>query len=146
MEMLISLHSYLAYAVLLILILAVSNALKGWLTKKDTFSLEKDFRVSLFALILSHIQLVLGLAVYFTSASGLNAIQELGMGGLSSTARLLAVEHPFINILAIVLITIGWSKHKKVMGATAKFKKIAIFYGLGLLLILSRIPWGQWFS
>jgi hypothetical protein len=33
-----------------------------------------------------------------------------------------------------------------VMGATAKFKKIAIFYGLGLLLILSRIPWGQWFS
>jgi hypothetical protein len=56
------------------------------------------------------------------------------------------VEHPFINIVAIVLITIGWSKHKKVMGATAKFKKIAIFYGLGLLLILSRIPWGQWFS
>jgi hypothetical protein len=90
--------------------------------------------------------LVFGLAVYFTSASGLNAIQELGMGGLNSAARLLAVEHPFINILAIVLITIGWSKHKKVMEATAKFKKIAIFYGLGLLLILSRIPWGQWFS
>jgi hypothetical protein len=146
MEMLISLHSYLAYAVLLILILAVSNALKGWLTKKDAFSLEKDFRLSLFALILSHIQLVLGLAVYFTSSSGLNAIQELGTGGLNSAARLLAVEHPFINIIAIVLITIGWSKHKKVMGATAKFKKIVLFYGLGLLLILSRIPWGQWFS
>jgi hypothetical protein len=32
METLIFLHSYLAYAVLLILILAVSNALKGWLT------------------------------------------------------------------------------------------------------------------
>jgi hypothetical protein len=88
----------------------------------------------------------LGLAVYFTSASGFSAIQEFGMGGLNSAARMLAVEHPFVNILAIVLITIGWSTHKKVMEATAKFKKISIFYGLGLLLILSRIPWGQWFS
>jgi hypothetical protein len=146
METLIFLHSYLAYAVLLILILAVSNALKGWLTKKAEFSLDKDYRVSLLALILSHIQLLLGLAVYFTSASGLSAIQEFGMGGLNSAARMLAVEHPFVNILAIALITIGWSKHKKVMEATAKFKKISIFYGLGLLLILSRIPWGQWFS
>jgi hypothetical protein len=146
METLIFLHSYLAYAVLLILILAVSNALKGWLTKKAEFSLDKDYRVSLLALILSHIQLLLGLAVYFTAASGLSAIQEFGMGGLNSAARMLAVEHPFVNILAIALITIGWSKHKKVMEATAKFKKISIFYGLGLLLILSRIPWGQWFS
>lgn len=146
METLIFLHSYLAYAVLLILILAVSNALKGWLTKKSEFSLDKDYRVSLLALILSHIQLLLGLAVYFTSASGFSAIQEFGMGGLNSAARMLAVEHPFVNILAIVLITIGWSTHKKVMEATAKFKKISIFYGLGLLLILSRIPWGQWFS
>tara|TARA_B110000259_G_scaffold161488_1_gene185589 strand:- start:1193 stop:1633 length:441 start_codon:yes stop_codon:yes gene_type:complete len=146
METLIFLHSYLAYAVLLILILAVSNALKGWFTKKSEFSLDKDYRVSLLALILSHIQLLLGLAVYFTSASGFSAIQEFGMGGLNSAARMLAVEHPFVNILAIVLITIGWSTHKKVMEATAKFKKISIFYGLGLLLILSRIPWGQWFS
>jgi hypothetical protein len=146
METLIFLHSYLAYAVLLILILAVSNALKGWLTKKSEFSLDKDYRVSLLALILSHIQLLLGLAVYFTSASGFSAIQEYGMGGLNSAARMLAVEHPFVNILAIALITVGWSKHKKVMEATAKFKKISIFYGLGLLLILSRIPWGQWFS
>jgi hypothetical protein len=146
MNTLIFIHSYLSYAVLLILILAVSNALKGWLTKKSEFSLDKDYRISLLALILSHIQLLLGLAVYFTSASGFSAIQEFGMGGLNSAARMLAVEHPFVNILAIALITIGWSTHKKVMEATAKFKKISIFYGLGLLLILSRIPWGQWFS
>jgi len=146
MGTLIFLHSSLAYAVLIILILAVINAFSGWFSSKPEFSLSKDHRLSLFALIVSHIQLVLGLAVYFTGASGLNAIQELGMGGLNSAARLLAVEHPFVNIIAIVLITIGWSKHKKLMAAKAKFKTIAIFYGLGLLLILSRIPWGNWFS
>lgn len=143
MEILKNLHSYFAYIVLLVLVVATINAIIGWLTKKE-FLFEKDLRISLFALILSHIQLLIGLIVFFVSTSGLKAIQILGMGGLNSAARLLAVEHPFTNILAIVLITVGWSRHKKKDTDTAKFKSIGIFYGLGLLLILSRIPWGQW--
>lgn len=142
-EIIQSLHSYLAYIVLLILILAVVNAISGLFSNR-IFNLEKDFRLSLFALILTHIQLLVGLILYFVSANGIQAIQAVGMGGLNSAARLLAVEHPFINIVAVVLITIGWSKHKKVMEGKKKFKTISIFYGLGLLLILSRIPWGQW--
>jgi hypothetical protein len=140
-----TLHSYLAYVVLALLFFAVANAIIGLVGKK-MFTLEKDFRISLFTLILSHIQLLVGLLLFFISANGLQAIQALGMGGLNAPARLLAVEHPFINIIAIVLITIGWSRHKKVMEAGKKFKSIALFYGLGLLLILSRIPWGQWFN
>ena len=145
MEILQIIHSYFAYAVLGILVLAVLNAISGLMGNK-IFTLEKDYRISLFALILSHIQLVLGLILFFVSANGLKAIQELGMGGMNSAARLLAVEHPFINIIAIVLITIGWSRHKKILEGKKKFKSIAIFYGLGLVLILSRIPWGQWFN
>ena len=143
--MLQTIHSYFAYAVLGILILAVLNAISGLMNKK-IFTLEKDYRISLFALILSHIQLVFGIILYVVSANGLNAVKELGMGGMNSAARLLAVEHPFINIIAIVLITVGWSRHKKFMEGKKKFKSIAIFYGLGLFLILSRIPWGQWFN
>ncbi len=144
MEILQNLHSYFAYIVLAILVLAVFNAFTGWFGKRD-FTMHKDLRVSLFALILSHIQLVVGLIVYFTSANGFKAIQTLGMGGLNSAARLLAVEHPFTNIIAIALITIGWSRHKRFVESDKKFKSIAIFYGLGLVLILSRIPWAQWF-
>lgn len=145
MEILLNLHSYLAYIVLAVLVLAVVNALLGWVGKKD-FNMQKDLRISLFALIFSHIQLLVGLVLYFVSANGLNAIQTLGMGGLNSAARLLAVEHPFVNILALVLITVGWSKHKKIVEGPKKFRTIAIFYGLGLLLILSRLPWAQWFA
>lgn len=145
MEILLNLHSYLAYAVLAILVLAVFNAFSGWLGKRE-FTMHKDLRISLFALILSHIQLLIGLIVYFVSANGLKAIQTLGMGGLNSASRLLALEHPLMNCIAIVLITIGWSRHKKFVESNKKFKSIAIFYGLGLLLILSRIPWGQWFA
>ena len=136
-------HSYLAYVVLALLFFAVANANMGLVGNK-IFTIEKDFRLSLFTLILAHIQLLVGLILYFVSPSGLQAIQALGMGGLNSASRLLAVEHPFINIIAIVLITIGWSRHKKFVDGKKKFKSIAIFYGLGLVLILSRIPWGQW--
>jgi len=139
------LHSYLAYVVLAILFLAVANAITGLLSNR-MFTLQKDYRLSLFTLILSHLQLIIGLVLYFISASGFNAVKTLGMGGLNSAARLLAVEHPLLNIIAIVLITIGWSRHKKFMEGKKKFKSIAIFYGLGLVLILSRIPWTQWFN
>lgn len=145
MEILQTAHSYLAYVVLAVLIYAVANAILGY-ANNSLFTLEKDFRISLFALILSHLQLLLGLVLYFVSANGLNAIVEHGMGGLNSAARLLALEHPLINLIAIVLITVGWSRHKKIMEARKKFKIIAIFYGLGLLLILSRIPWSQWLA
>lgn len=139
------LHSYLAYIVLAILFLAVANAITGLLSKR-MFTLEKDYRLSLFTLILCHMQLLVGLLLYFISTNGFNAIKTLGMGGMNSAARLLAVEHPFVNILAIILITIGWSRHKKFMEGNKKFKSIAVFYGLGLVLILSRIPWAQWFN
>jgi len=98
MELLISLHSLLAYVVLLILVLAVANAFKGWLTKAEFFSLGRDFRLSLFALILSHMQLLIGLVVYFVSANGLNAIQTLGHGWIDSSralARLGASHHQY---------------------------------------------------
>ncbi|WP_396636497.1 hypothetical protein [Maribacter sp. R77961] len=138
------LHSYLAYVALVVLFLAVANAITGLIGKR-IFNMNKDLRLSLFALILCHIQLLVGLILYFVSPNGLSAIQEFGMGGLTSAARLLAVEHPTINILAIVAITIGWSRHKKFVEGNKKFKSIAIFYGIGLVLILSRIPWSQWF-
>lgn len=138
-------HSYLAFIALFILIIAVINALAGWLHKKS-YTMNKDLRIGLFALIFSHIQLLLGLGLWFVSDSGFKALQTLGMSGLNAAARLLAVEHPFTNILAIAIITVGWSRHKKTDDSTLKFKRIALFYGLGLLLILSRIPYGQWLA
>ncbi len=145
MEILLNVHSYLAYVVLAMLVVAVVNALTG-LSGKRMFTLDRDFRISLFALIVSHLQLLVGLVLYFLSPNGLQAISRLGMGGMNAEARLLALEHPLVNILAVVLITIGWSRHKKFMEGDKKFRAISIFYGLGLLLLLSRIPWGTWLS
>ncbi len=135
-------HSGWAYLALLILVIAVVNSLIGLSSKKE-FSL-KDRKIALFALIAIHIQFLIGIILYFVSPNGLQMIKSVGMGGLTTESRLLALEHPLINIIAITLITIGWSKHKKLLTGQSKFKTFSIFYGLGLILILSRIPWKIW--
>lgn len=136
-------HSYWAYIVLAILIFTVVNAIIG-LQQKKKFT-DKFFRLGLFTLIVSHLQLLIGLGWYFMSP-WYKALKNNGseiMG--DKLTRLLAVEHPTVMILAIILITIGWSKHKKKTTDSAKFKTFVVFYGLALLLILSRIPWNNWF-
>jgi len=135
-------HSYWAYLVLLILIFAVVNAIIG-LTQKKQFT-DKDLRIGLFALIATHIQLLIGLVWYFMSPWFELLTTDAATVMKTKEVRLLAVEHPLMMIIAIVLITIGWSKHKKKTTDTAKFKMFAIFYGLGLVVILSRIPWNNW--
>jgi len=135
-------HSYWAYLVLIILIFAVINAIIG-LTQKKQFT-DKDLRIGLFTLIVSHIQLLIGLAWYFISPWFDLLTSDAGAVMKDKAVRLLAVEHPITMILAIVFITIGWSKHKKKTEDAAKFKSFIIFYGIGLVLILSRIPWNNW--
>ncbi|MCF6347141.1 MAG: hypothetical protein L3J20_02420 [Flavobacteriaceae bacterium] len=137
-------HSYWAYLAILLLIIAVINAIIG-LTQNKKFS-AKDLRISLFTLIVMHIQLLIGLGWYFMSPA-YKVLKASGMGVTmkDSALRLLAVEHPLMMLLAIIFITIGWSKHKKQTTDKGKFKTITIFYGLALLFVLSRIPWTQWF-
>ena len=131
-------HSGWAYLALLLLVVAVVNAIVGFTSKKEFTA--KDRKIALFGLIGSHVQLLVGIILYFVS--------PLGLAGFSmnvAEARLTSLEHPLINVVALVLITIGWSKHKKAATSESKFKSFAVFYSIGLLLILARIPWHLWF-
>jgi len=137
-----SIHSYWAYAALLLLIIAVLNSIVGLTGKKEFNTLA--YKWSLYGFIASHVQLLLGLVLLFVGPYWKMLTNDTGAVMKDSAIRLLAVEHPIINILAIVLITVGWSRHKKAAESGGKYKSIAIFYGIGLLLLLSRIPWAQW--
>ncbi len=132
-------HSGWAYIALLLLVVAVVNSFIGMSSQKEFTA--KDRKIALFGLIATHIQLLVGLILYFVSPLGSESFGLMKDAAL----RLTSLEHPLTNIIAIVLITIGWSKHKKAENSVAKFKSIAILFGLGLLLILSRIPWNLWF-
>jgi Na+/H+-dicarboxylate symporter len=135
-------HSGWAYLALLLLVVTVVNAIIGMSSKKEFTA--KDRKIALFGLIATHIQLVVGLILYFVSEVGMKAFSTEGAMKIPEL-RLTMLEHPLTNIIAITLITIGWSKHKKATSSEAKFKTIALFFGLGLVLILARIPWSLWF-
>ena len=137
------LHSYWAYLTLLLIVLATLNAFKGMLTNSN-FS-AKDLKITLFALIVTHIQIVIGLFLYMFSPNAMGAIKNEGMGAVMKDAalRFSSVEHPLIMLIAVVLITIGFSKHKKKEASKAKFKTVAIFYGIALLLSIKPNPLGD---
>lgn len=131
------LHSTLAVILLLALIITIVITLVNYLGNKPY-----NRKIALIGLISAHLQLVIGLVLYFTSPLG---FQSLDAGNMSnSVARLYFLEHPLINILAIVLITVGYSKAKKLADAKKANQTVLIFYVLGLILILSRIPWSTW--
>ena len=135
-------HSYWAFLLLILLIGIVINSLIGRFSGR-LFS-SKDLRISLLGLIFSHIQLLIGFILYFVSP-WFDQFSQLGMGIMKNAeSRLYLIEHPLINIIAIILITMGWSMHKRQSDSSKKFLRIALFYGLGLLFILTRIPWNSW--
>ncbi len=145
MEVVQFIHSYWAYLVLLVLVLATFNALFKFFGNKEFDA--KDFRISLFALITMHIQLLIGIVLFFLK-DYFSTISEVGgMGEVmkNSALRNLIVEHPTSMIIAVALVTIGYSKHKKKLVSKPKFKMLAIFYTIALALVLYMIPWNLWF-
>ena len=95
-------HSYWAFFVLSILFIAILNALIKRISKKSFNSI--DLRISLFGLIFSHIQLLIGVILYFISP-WFDQWASLGIGVMKNNeSRLYLVEHPITNILAIFLL------------------------------------------
>ena len=132
-------HSGFAYLALLALIIAVVNSLVGLFSKKEFSPLDR--KIAIITLSLIHTQLVIGAVVWFISPLGMASLGQMKDAAL----RLTSLEHPVTNIIAIILITVGWVKHKKLITSVSKFKTFSIYYGLGLVLILSKIPWSLWF-
>lgn len=131
MQALISAHSGLRWIALILLLLAIFNAFSA----KDY---QKKHRlINLFTLITFHTQLLLGAALYFFS----DKVQFVKGWMQEDQYRFFGMEHLAGMLLAIIAITIGYSKSKKGQDAQAKFKAIKIWYVLALILVLAFIPW-----
>ncbi|MCI9845480.1 hypothetical protein [Flavobacterium pectinovorum] len=135
-----NIHSLAADFSLLFLLISIFYAYFS-LYKGASFT-KKSKAIALLGLIGVHLQLVLGVVLYFLSPMGVSNFSAEMMK--NSTARLYALEHPMVMIIGIILITVGYSRSKKAFDNSSKFKNIAIFYTIGLILILSRIPWKAW--
>lgn len=139
------LHSAWAYLVVILVLVTVVNAIIGLIGKRNFGA--RDFRISLFTLIVAHFQLVIGLVIFFVSPKILWFSDGVEKSSImkDSMTRLLNLEHPLMMIIALVLITMGYSLHKRRPTSGSKFKVLLTFNLIALALILARIPWSLWF-
>jgi uncharacterized membrane protein len=129
-------HSSLRYLVLLLLVIVTVMSLLGWLNKR-TFSKTND-KLSLWLLIITHVQFLAGLFLYFVSPF----VQFSGTTMKDHTTRYWTVEHGFMMLLAIALITVARVSHKKLATDEAKHKRLFILNAVALLIIVIAILYG----
>lgn len=131
------LHSTLAIVLLLALVISIIITLSNYLSNKPY-----NRKIALLGFISAHLQLVVGLIIYFVSPLGISSFSGEGMS--NSLSRLYFLEHPLMMLVGIVLITIGYSKAKKMTDQKKANKTVLIYFIIGLIAILSRIPWSTW--
>jgi hypothetical protein len=132
-------HSFVRWIMLALLVLTVIKAFNGWKSKR-VFT-DNDKRLSLFTLIFSHVQLLIGIVLYMISPIVRSALSDMGSAMKDKMLRFWAVEHVTVMIIAIVLITIGHAVSKRAVNDELRFKKLFTFYLIGLILILISVPW-----
>ncbi len=126
-------HSGLRWIALVLLVVASLVAISKWLGRSGYT--DGDRKLYLFTLIAVHIQLILGLVLFFISP-------KVNLSLLSDKVyRFYSVEHTTGMLIAIILVTVGYSMSKRATDVTKKQRLIGIFYGIGLVLILASIPW-----
>jgi hypothetical protein len=128
-------HSGLRYLVMLTLILAILQSFAGWFGNKDFTPGNK--KINLFALISAHIQFVLGLVLYFLSP--FVKAGDMAVAMKDDNLRYWTVEHIAMMLIAIALITVGYSKSKRILNDVSKHRTVAIFYTSALILIIVAI-------
>jgi hypothetical protein len=129
-NILVHAHSGLRWIVLLLIIYNVVNAMMA-LSSKRPFT-ASDTKKSLIGMTSFHLQIVVGLILYFISPK----VQFSANTMSDSLLRFFTVEHTLGMLIAVILVTIAHRKAKS-GNVSATFW----YYTIGLLVILISIPW-----
>jgi len=131
----VQLHSFIRWILLVLLIAAILKSFQGMQSKRAYTA--SDNKISLFLLISAHVQLLVGILLYFISPFVVFTADTMK----NDVSRYFTMEHSVMMIIAIALITIGRIASRKAATDEAKFKKAFTFFLIALLVILAAIPW-----
>jgi len=137
---LVIIHSLLRWVILALILFKLYQAYSGWFGKKEWTPLDK--KVSIFSIIAVDTQLLIGLILYFGTGPYFKMLTSKAKVVMKNgVLRFWAVEHIFMMIIAVILIHVGHALSKRAEDSILKHKKAAIFFTIGLLLMLAAIPW-----
>ena len=134
----IKLYFYWEVIVIISTIAAIINSLLGIFSKKSFENF--DLRITLFTLIFNYILLIIGLIIFISNVLLLfwNSDNKLI---IEQNNFLFYISPHLLNLIAVLILTIGWSLHKKSNISLKKFLRILGFYFLGLLILIGKFIW-----
>lgn len=129
------LHSANRWILLVLLLLVIITSFQKWKGNKEYT--KQDDKLNLLTFIFTHVQLLIGLVLYFTSSW----VQFNENTMSNSLLRFFTVEHIFGMLVAITLITLGRIKGKKIIDSTRRHKLTFWYFFIALIIMLATIPW-----
>lgn len=138
-QILLALHSFLRWLVLLSLLYAIYRSARAYLAGRSFTKIDNAIRH--WTATISHIQLTIGMVLYFNSPIVNYATTSRESGGLISEAYFFKIAHITFMISAVVLITVGSSLAKRNELSRDKFKTMFLWFTVALIFIFLAIPW-----
>lgn len=136
---LIVLHSLVRWLLLAVLLLAIYQSWRGWLGRKGFTKWDNTLRA--LTITLAHVQLAIGVWLYLISPLIKNFVNNYSATVGIRSIRFFGMEHSLMMILAVTFITIGGSQARRRTMAGQKFKAMAIWFTIALVIIFVSIPW-----
>jgi hypothetical protein len=136
-HILIVLHSYVRWFVLLSLIIAVFKAFRSYFSNKS-FT-KSDNAVRHWAATTAHIQLMIGMLLYFQSPLIKYFLKH--KPGANTDYSFFGMIHSTLMLAAVVIVTIGSAMAKRKETDKEKFRTMLFWYSVALLIIFIAIPW-----
>ncbi len=131
-SLLLFFHSLLRYLLLFAVIGAAVGHLRGYIYKRPIYNMDRT--LAILAVVFSHIQLAIGLLLYFLR-------KHYALDGGSAANRFWKMEHLGTMLVAIALVTIGRVLSKRARDERQKQRYVWLFYFIALALMLWAIPW-----
>lgn len=132
------LHSFWRWLVLGSLIYAIYLAYEGKTTGAVFTQAANKWRH--WTATIAHIQLLLGMAIYVQSPVVLYPMPA-DPHKLMNEQSFFRYFHIGMMMLAVVLVTVGSAKAKRVEGDREKYSTMLLWFGLALLVIFIAVPW-----
>ena len=136
---LIFLHSITRWFVVISLLFAIYRASTGYRFQRSFSKTDNSLRH--WTATIAHIQLILGILVYTQSPAVKYFWKHPKVALQNWDVTFYSLIHAFLMLLAIVLLTIGSAKAKRMPTDRDKFRTMLLWFLLAFLLIFIAIPW-----
>lgn len=126
-------HSLLRYFILIALVVVIVKALIGVVNRQPYG--KWDNKVGLYLFIFTHMQLLIGLILYFVSPFVKFSNETMS----DKSTRYWTVEHITAMLIAVLLITLARTTSKRMMNDSSKHKRMLVFNTIALVIIIGTI-------